>query len=494
MTPEGVHWPTAPPGFRLSEEPGVRRGRFAVASVLAVAAVKTSLQLAFAARYGWHRDTLYYAVAGLHLQGGYVEFPPVTALISALARSLFGWSLVGFRLFPILAGAGTVIVGAKITAELGGGRRAQTIAAVLIAFSPLMLGTNGLFQPVSFDQLTWLIVFWLAIRLALGRGSWLLLGVAAGIGLETKYSIAIPLVLLTVTFAIWRRDVLRTWRFPAAIAIAVLLLVPNLIWEANHAWVSVHWFLHPPPSGSDETRPQYIFNTLLLTQLIAVPVAVAGIVFLIRERALRPFGWTIVGTVVAFFLLGGKSYYALPALLVALAAGAIGFERWASRRRLIVVGAAYVALDLALLPLAIPVLPLHTAEHWHIVAARGDYQDEIGWPGFVRQIHAHASGANVIITQNYGEAGALEILGRGQHLPPVASGDVTFRYWRPQVTGRQALTVGFTKTAPPFCRNDYRIVGKIQMPVANDERGDIIARCTLRNSLADVWPQILRPL
>ena len=142
----------------------------------------------------------------------------------------------------------------------------------------------------------------------------------------------------------------------------MLLLVPNLIWEAGHDWVSVHWFLHPPPSGSDETRPQYIFNTLLLPQLIAVPIAVAGIVFLIRERTLRPFGWTIVGTVVAFFLLGGKSYYALPALLVALAAGAIGFDRWASRRRLIGVGVAYVALDLALLPLAIPVLPLKTAE------------------------------------------------------------------------------------------------------------------------------------
>jgi hypothetical protein len=180
-------------------------------------------------------------------------------------------------------------------------------------------------------------------------------------------------------------------------------------------------------------------------------------------------------------------------LLVALAAGAIGFDRWASRRRLIVVGAAYVALDLALLPLAIPVLPLKTAEHWHIVAARGDYQDEIGWPGFVRQIHAHALGANVIITQNYGEAGALEILGHGQHLPPVASGDVTFRFWRPRIAGRQALTIGFAKIAPPFCRHDYRIVGKIQMPVDNDERGDIIARCTLRNSLADVWPQIQRP-
>ena len=474
-------------------EPGFRRHALAATPVLAVVAVKTALQLAFANRYGWHRDTLYYAVAGLHLQGGYVEFPPVTALVSALARTLFGWSLVGFRLFPILAGAGTVLVGARIAAELGGSRRAQTLAAALIAFSPLLLGTNWLFQPVSFDQLAWLIVFWLAIRLALGRGSWLLLGVAAGIGLETKYSIAVPLILLIATFAIWRRDVLQTWRFPAAIGIAVLLLLPNLIWQAGHDWVSVHWFLHPPPSGSDETRPQYIFNTLLLTQLVAVPVAVAAVVFFARRRALRPIAWTIVGTVGAFFLLGGKSYYALPAILVALSAGAIPLDRWATRRRLIAAGVAYAALDLALLPLGVPVLPLKTAEQWKVVAARGDYQDEIGWPGFVRQIHNHARGANVIITQNYGEAGALDIL--GHHLPPVASGDVTFRFWRPHITGRQALIVGFTSTAPPFCHsNDYRVVARIHMPVDNDERGDIIARCKLRGSLADVWPQILRPL
>ena len=158
---------------------------FAVRPVLVVVALKCALELAVAGRYGWQRDELYYAVAGLHLQGGYVEFPPVTALLAALARELFGWSLVGLRVFIILSSAGTVVVGALIARELGATRRAQTLAAVLIAFSPGMLGTNLLFQPVALDQLTTMIVLWLALRLALGRGSWPLLGVAAGIALET---------------------------------------------------------------------------------------------------------------------------------------------------------------------------------------------------------------------------------------------------------------------------------------------------------------------
>ena len=460
---------------------------FAVRPVLVVVALKCGLEVAVAGRYGWHRDELYYAVAGLHLQGGYVEFPPVTALVAALARELFGWSLVGLRAFTILASAGTVVVGALVARELGATRRAQTLAAVVIGFSPGMLGTNLLFQPVAFDQLTTMVVLWLALRLALGRGSWPLLGVAAGIGLETKYTLAVALVLLIATFLVWRRDVLRSWGFPLAVGIATVLLVPNLVWEAGHGWTSVHWFLNPPPSGSDETRPQFIVNVVLLT-LVAFPVAVAGVVSLIRNRALRPLGWTVVGTVVAYFVLGGKSYYALPLLLFALAAGAIPLDRWATRRRLQLVGAVFVAIGLVSLPLALPVLPLHTAVRHGVVKARSDYQSEIGWPAYVRLVERHAKGADVIVTDNYGEAGALELFGR--HLPPVASADVTMRYWRPQASGRRALVVGYSRDAARFC-SAYHVLARISSANDSNEGGQPIARCTLRGTLAEVWPSIV---
>ena len=236
-----------------------------------------------------------------------------------------------------------MIVATLITRELGGGRRAQTLGAVIVAFSPGLLATNYLFQPVALDQLTTIVVLWLALRLALGRGSWPLLGIAAGIGLETKYTIAVVLVLLIGTFAVWRRDVLRSWGFPLAVLIAAVLMVPNLVWEAGHGWTSVHFFVNPPPSGSDETRLQFVLNILLLVHPICVPVAVAGVLSLVRDKVVRPLGWTVVGTVVAYLVLGGKSYYALPVLVFALAAGAIPLERWATRRRLVVVGAWFVA-------------------------------------------------------------------------------------------------------------------------------------------------------
>ena len=460
---------------------------FAAGPVLAVVALKCALELAVAGRYGWHRDELYYAVAGLHLQGGYVEFPPVTALLAALARELFGLSLVGLRAFTILASAGTVVVGALVARELGATRRAQTLAAVVIGFSPGMLATNLLFQPVALDQLTTVVVLWLALRLALGRGSWPLLGVAAGIGLETKYTIAVVLALLVATFLVWRRDVLRSWGFPLAVAIAAALLVPNLVWEAGHGWASVHWFLNPPPSGSDETRPQFIINVVLLAA-VAFPVAVAGVVSLVRTRALRPLGWTVVGTVVAYFVLGGKSYYALPVVVFALAAGAIPLDRWATRRRLVWAGTAFVATGLAALPITLPVLPLHTAVRRGIFKARGDYQSEVGWPAYVRLVERNAAGADVIVADNYGEAGALELFGR--RLPPVASADVTMRYWRPRIAGRRAVVVGYTRAAAGFCTG-YRVVARISSANDSDEGGEPIARCNLRASLAKVWPRIV---
>ena len=465
----------------------------AVRPLLVVLAAKCSLNLAVAGRYGWQRDELYYAVAGRHLQGGYVEFPPVTALLSAAARVLFGRSLVGFRAFAILAGAGTVLLAALVARELGGGRRAQVIAAAAVAFSPVLVGSNGLFQPVSFDQTATMLVLWLALRLALGRGSWPALGVAAGVGLETKYTLAVVLVLLVAGFAARRRDVLAPRGVALAVLLAAALMVPNLLWEAGHGWTSVHWFLHPPSSATDETRLGYVADLLQGANDAAAVLAVSGAVMLVRDRRLRPLGITVVGLPVAYLLLGGKSYYAQPAVLFAVAAGAVPLVRWATGRRLAVagvLGVGYVAAFTASLPGTIPVLPLHTAIRDGVVRARTDYQDELGWPALAAQVGRLAGGADVVVTSNYGEAGALELFGRG--LPPVASTSVSFRYWRPPVAGRRAVVVGFTEGgASGFCRR-YALLGRIEMPTANQERGLPIARCTLDATLAAEWPRILR--
>jgi hypothetical protein len=94
---------------------------------------------------------------------------------------------------------------------------------------------------------------------------------------------------------------------------------------------------------------------------------------------------------------------------------------------------------------------------------------------------------DVIVTANYGEAGALELFGRG--LPPVASGDVTMRYWRPKVTGQQAPVIGFSRHTANFCTG-YKLLARISTTYS-DERGNEIAHCRLRGTLARAWPSIV---
>jgi len=470
------------------------RPTLAVRPLVAVVAAKASLNLAFSGRYGWQRDELYYYVAGKHLQAGYVDYPPVTALLSAGARLLFGGSLVGFRLFAILAGTGTIVVAALVARELGGNRRAQTIAAALVAFSPILIATNGLFQPVSFDQLATMVVLWLAVRVFTEPGpgpgsvkSWVALGVAAGIGLETKYTLAVVLVALAACVVVWRRDLLRQRGLWLAAAIAAVLMLPNLVWQAGHDWISVRFFVNPPESATDESRPEFVLNLLLLSGLVTVPVWIAGIRRLVRDRALRPLGWAIVVVVAAYFVLGGKSYYALPVVLFALAAGARSLAEWASTRGLRVFFAGYALFLLLLLPIGLPVLPQKTAIDLGLMDARSDYADELGWPELTRTVERHARGADLVIVANYGEAGALDLY--GHRLPPVASGHVTYRYWRPNVDGRRALLVGF-RPGEIEC-NGYRVVARVAMPVDNEERGVPIARCSLDRPLAELWPRIV---
>jgi len=466
------------------------RARFPTAAVLAIVLARSALLLAFGGRYGWQRDELYYALAGHHLQGGYVEFPPVTALLAWLSHALWGDWLTGLRAFPAAAGAGTVVVAALVARELGGSSRAQWMAAALGGLSPLMLSTNGLFQPVSFDQLATLLVLWLALRVCLGAGGWAGLGVAVGVGLETKYTLAVTLVALTAGLFAWRRELLRSPAAARAVVIALIIVLPNLLWEAQHHWVSAQFFASPPTSATDESRLGYVVDVLLLGNPLAVPVAVAGTLALWRMRPVRPLAAAIAGTVLLYLVLGGKSYYAGPVVVFALAAGAPSLDRWARSHRVLpwALGFAYAALLLVALPTLVPVLPRGTAIRNGTIAGRSDYKDELGWPALAASAARAVDGAQVVIAQNYGEAGALALYGKG--LPPLASPDVTLRFWRPRVSGRQALLVGYEAAEAPFCE-DYRVAARIAMPVENQERGRPIARCVLRASLASVWPTVV---
>ena len=158
---------------------------FALAPVVAVAAGFFALNLALAARYGYHRDELYFLACAKRLAWGYVDQPPIVPAVTRLATVVFGRSVVGVRVFPALAGGALVVVVGLLAREMGGGRRAQLFGALLTVSSGLFLGGFHLMSTAAFDAVFWAVILLLVARL-LRTGDqrlWLAVGLVAGVGL-----------------------------------------------------------------------------------------------------------------------------------------------------------------------------------------------------------------------------------------------------------------------------------------------------------------------
>src|SRR5437899_1954468 len=156
------------------------------AIVVSIATAKILFHLLTAARYGIFRDELYYLACAEHLDWGYVDQPPLIALLTWIARHTLGDSLVGLRLLPALAGGALVLLTGKLAQELGGRRFSQTVAALAVAVVPVYLIMHHWMTMNAFEPLIWMGGAWCIVR-AINSGElryWAGFGVLVGIGME----------------------------------------------------------------------------------------------------------------------------------------------------------------------------------------------------------------------------------------------------------------------------------------------------------------------
>ncbi len=305
------------------------------AIVLYLAAAKLLLHLLTAGRYGIFRDELYYLACAEHLDWGYVDQPPVIALIAWLARHVFGSSLLGLRLLPAIAGAALVWLTGKVTREMGGGRFAQALAALATLAAPIFLLFHHWLTMNAFEPLIWMGAAWCVVR-AINTGSpkyWLWFGVIIGVGLETKYSVIFFAFGMVVGLILsrHRRFLKSPWIWLGALA-AIVIFLPNLLWLVKHDFPFLELMRNIRESGRDVTRGPlgFIADQALIMNPILFPLWVCGLLWLFfgkEGRRYRIFGWTYVVMLVTFIVLKGKNYYLAPAYPILFAAGAIAFER-----------------------------------------------------------------------------------------------------------------------------------------------------------------------
>src|SRR5580700_6198453 len=127
------------PTSKLDAESKERLAFTATTVILCIAAAKLLIHLYAGRHYGYFVDELYYLACSRHLDWGYVDQPPLIALVTWLSRSVFGQSLAAIRLLPALAGVAEVVLTALIARELGGKRFAQALAALAALIAPGVL-------------------------------------------------------------------------------------------------------------------------------------------------------------------------------------------------------------------------------------------------------------------------------------------------------------------------------------------------------------------
>jgi 4-amino-4-deoxy-L-arabinose transferase-like glycosyltransferase len=394
--------------------------------------------------YGFHRDELYFLDCARHLQASYVDQPILTPLLARISLDLFSVSLPGLRVWPALAGAATVLVGGLTARELGGGPRAQFMAAVATATMPALLAIDHLMGPTAIDVLAWSALALVVLRIERTGNTrwWLAAGAILGIGLSNKHSIGFfALALILGVLLCGGGQVLQSRWFLLGAAITAVFTVPDLWWQATHGWATITMTrnLNAENGGAGKIAT-WIGGQLLMTSLVFVPVWIVGLRWLWRSR--RPVRRAIVlayGMLFVFFAIttGAKIYYLAGIYVPLLAAGVVAIDdRLSVRqhlRRILVVLGICVAVSL---PIVLPVLPASdTSWVYPINQVPGE---SVGWPEFVHTVDSAwlalpqaTRRRAAIVTADHGEAGAINELGRNLALPEAFSDQNSEWWWGP---------------------------------------------------------------
>src|SRR5437762_9109799 len=215
-----------------------------VAILVYLATATVIVHLFTGRQYGFQRDELATLEDARHLAWGYVAYPPVTPFFGRLSLALFGTWLTGFRFFAAVAEAVAVILTGLMARDLGGGRKAQLIAAA--AAVPFCLAGGALMQYVSFDYLWWVLTAYFVVRLLSSgdRRWWVAIGSAIGLGLLTKYSVLVLAFGVAVGVLLSDRRHFRTKWLWLGVAASLLIFLPNFVWQVQHHFVSLDFLRH----------------------------------------------------------------------------------------------------------------------------------------------------------------------------------------------------------------------------------------------------------
>lgn len=367
-----------------------------------------------------------------------MEFPPLISLIRKIPYWLFDYSLVGVRLFATLAGVGILILCCLIAKELSGKSKAILLSGIcILAFLPFYRN-HTLFQPVAFDQLFWTLGFYFIIKFidSQNKKFLILLGISLAIGLMNKYTIIVWAFGIFIGLFFYQKGSMfkNKWLYISSM-LSLLIFLPNIIWQAQNEFALLSHLQALKNNQLDGINP-ISFGLEQLNFPFTLVISLLGLVALIIDKNLSKYRAVGIAALVIFctmWLLNSKAYYVFAIYPVLFSSGAVKIESLLSKKPIWIYVIATITLvpSMYFIPKLTPILPIEKHVEYSQLEKRngrieltGDYADMFGWEEQVKLVDSVYQSLSpkeknncVLWAENYGEAGALKILGKKFNLP-----------------------------------------------------------------------------
>ena len=355
------------------------------------------------------------------------------------------------------------------------------------------------------DFALWVVITWVVLRIARTGQTrlWVVAGVLVAIALLNKdlvLALVLSLTLGLFTVPGGRRLVLNRWYVVGAV-IALAAWAPGLLWQAHHGWPQVTLArMIREEYGAAGERVGFFVVQIVLFSLGATVLWVVGAVRVWRDPAWRfarvlAVSWLVA--LVVFVVTAGQVYYTAGVYPALIAAGAVVLER---RPRLFWTTTAVVVITSALLvPASLPVLSARTLAASGWADAAEQQLEMVGWPrevGLVASAYRSIPVAQrehaVILTANYGEAGAIDRYRARFGLPAAYSGLNGFGLWGPPPASDGPVVLVWEDQQPPTYLRGCRYVRRVGGPVPNEEHdyARIFVCAGPRGTWASIWPRV----
>jgi len=385
--------------------------------------------------YDLHRDEYLHLDQAHHLAWGFQSVPPFTSWISSLIYFL-GNSVFWIKFFPALFGALTIIVVWKAVEELNGSLFAMILSAVCVLFSAL-LRIDMLYQPNSFDVLSWTTFYFIIIKyFKTEKPKWLYIAALVfGVGFLNKYNIIFLVIgLLPAIMLTQYRKIFTKKELYFALILGLLIISPNLFWQFRNNFPVVHHLKELTDTQLvNASRADFLKSQLLFVagSMIVIISSLCAFWFYKPFGKYRVFFWAMIFTLAVFIYFRAKGYYAIGIYPIYISFGSAFLEDilktgWKKYLRLVLI-IGPVLFFCGMYNFAFPnKSPEYIANNPEMYRKYGllrwedgkehllpqDFADMLGWKELATKVDSVCSELpdldnTLILCDNYGQAGAV---------------------------------------------------------------------------------------